>query len=116
MTPTSIDVVEHVPLSRLESDGGRRFRREDAIDLAAIVGVVFLMIVTVRTTARLSHVLGLLVMAGVLPYLPLPLPHALARGLAHGLAVVLVPFLTFAAVVGIGLAVPRDITSQAERL
>ena len=101
----------------LPSESAERvLRREHLVDLAALVGVVFLLITVVRTTARLSHVLGLLTLAIVLSYLTNPLRHALRRTVGNGVAAVVVPLLTFAVIVGVALAVANDIASQAERL
>ena len=94
----------------------RRIRREHLIDLVATVGLVFLMIIAVRTTVRLTHVLALFVVAAVLAYLTAPLRTALSARIGHGLAAALVPILTFVAIVGIGVAVSSDASDQASRL
>ena len=94
----------------------RGLRREHLTDLAAIVGVVFVLIAIVRTTVRLTHVLGLVTFAVVLSYLTMPLRRLLIRRVGHGVAAVLVPLTTFVVIVGIGIAVSGDITTQAARL
>ena len=99
-----------------ESGTGRAITREHVIDLVAMVGLVFFMIIAVRTTIRLDHLIGLLVLAVVLSYLTAPLRHRLAARIGDGAAAALVPLLTFAVIVGIAVAVSKDTTSQATRL
>ena len=95
---------------------GRSITREHVVDLVAIVGLVFLMIIAVRTTIRLDHLSGLLVLAVVLSYLTAPLRHRLGARIGDGAAAALVPLLTFAVIVGIAVAVSKDTTSQATRI
>ena len=90
-----------------ESGTGRAITREHVIDLVAMVGLVFLMIIAVRT----DHLIGLLVLAVVLSYLTAPLRHRLAARIGDGAAAALVPLLTFAVIVGIAVAVSKDTTS-----
>ena len=94
-----------------ESGTGRAITREHVIDLVAMVGLVFFMIIAVRTTIRLDHLIGLLVLAVVLSYLTAPLRHRLAARIGDGAAAALVPLLTFAVIVGIAVAVSKDTTS-----
>ena len=75
-----------------EDEGAlRAITREHVIDLVAVVGLVFLMIVAVRTTIGLEHLIGLLVLAVVLSYLTAPLRHWLATYIGDGGAAALVP-------------------------
>ncbi len=94
----------------------RSLRREHVIDLAAIVGVVFLLIVVVRMTAQTTHTIALLALAVVLAYLTLPLREVISRRVGHGVAAITVPLITLAIIAGVALAVTNDITSQAARL
>ena len=107
--------TSEVPTSE-DAGAGRAISREHVIDLVAIVCLVFLMIIAVRTTIRLQHLTGLLVLAVVLSYLTAPLRHRLAARIGDGVAAALVPLLTFAVIVGIAVAVSKDTTSQATRL
>ena len=105
-----------VPRPLDDGAGARSIRREHLIDLISIVGLVFLMIIAVRTTIRLTHVIGLLILAIVLSYLTAPLRSRLSARVGHGLAAALVPLFTFAVIVGIALAVSKDASSQTARL
>lgn len=99
-----------------DSGAERSIRREHLLDLFAIVGLVFVMIIAVRTTVRLTHVVALLILAVVLSYLTSPLRTRLANRVGHGLATPLVPLLTFAVIVALALAVSKDASSQTARL
>ena len=74
------------------------------------------MIIAVRTTVRLTHVVALLVLAVVLSYLTAPFQSRLSARLGHGLATALVPPITFAVMVAIAFAVSYDAPSQTARL
>ncbi len=103
------------PIAEQNLESGQ-LRRAHVTALAGFVGLVFLVVALVRTTMHLTHVLGLVMLAVALAYLTAPLRRRFGRSLGHGLAAAIVSLLTFAVIVGIGLAVTRDITHQAERL
>ena len=108
--------AQHVTAQEHTEHSERSLRREHIVDLAALVGIVFLLIVVVRMTAQLGHTLALLSMAAALSYLTLPLRNLISRRVGHGVAVITVSIITLAIILGVAFAVTNDITSQATRL
>lgn len=95
---------------------GLDVRRDPWWDLARVVALVLVAVVTARLVGRLNNVLGLTLLACSTALVTAPVRSRLARWMPSGLATALTALLTFVGVVAVSALLVQGLAGEADRL